>query len=80
LRGGGPHRVVTDSAVIGFDTQTHEATLVSVHPAVRLEDVVQETGFPLNIPKDLPLTSLPNSNEVRLLREEIDPQGIYLGS
>jgi len=80
LRGGGPHRVVTDSAVIGFDTQTHEATLVSVHPAVRLEDVVQETGFPLNIPKDLPLTPLPNSNEVRLLREEIDPQGIYLGS
>jgi len=80
LRGGGPHRVVTDSAVIGFDTQTHEATLVSVHPAVRLEDVVRETGFPLDIPKDLPLTPLPNSNEVRLLREEIDPQGIYLGS
>jgi glutaconate CoA-transferase subunit B len=51
-----------------------------VHPAVRLEDVVQETGFPLNIPKDLPLTPLPNSNEVRLLREEIDPQRIYLGS
>jgi acyl CoA:acetate/3-ketoacid CoA transferase beta subunit len=78
LRGGGPHRLITDSAVIGFDTQTHTATLVSVHPVVRLEDVVRETGFPLNIPKDLPPTPMPSSEEIRLLREEIDPQSMYL--
>jgi acyl CoA:acetate/3-ketoacid CoA transferase beta subunit len=78
LRGGGPHRLITDSAVIGFDTQTHTATLVSVHPVVRLEDVVRETGFPLNIPKDLPPTPMPSSEDLRLLREEIDPQSMYL--
>ena len=49
-------------------------------PVVRLEDVLRETGFPLHIPKDLRLTPLPSSEEVRLLREEIDPGGIYLGS
>ena len=80
LRGQGPYRLITDSAVIGFDPQTHAATLVSVHPVVKLEDVLQDTGFPLRIPEDLPPTPLPNSNEVRLLREEIDPQRIYLGS
>jgi glutaconate CoA-transferase, subunit B len=79
LRGEGPYRLITDSAVIGFDPVTHAATLVSVHPVVRLEDVLKETGFPLHIPKDLPPTPLPNSEEVRLLREEIDPKGIYLG-
>lgn len=80
LRGQGPYRLITDRAVIGFDPQTHAATLVSVHPVVQLEDVLQDTGFPLHIPKDLPPTPLPDSSEVRLLREEIDPQRIYLGS
>ena len=32
LRGGGPHRVITDKAVLGFDPATHSATLLSLHP------------------------------------------------
>jgi hypothetical protein len=28
---------------------------------------------------DIPATPLPSANELRLLREEIDPQGVYLG-
>jgi glutaconate CoA-transferase subunit B len=79
LRGQGPNRLITDRAVIGFDPQTHEATLVSVHPAVRLEDLLQDTGFALHIPQDVPPTPLPNSEDIRLLREEIDPRGLYLG-
>jgi glutaconate CoA-transferase subunit B len=80
LRGQGPYRLITDRAVIGFDSRTHAATLVSAHAVVQLEGLLQDTGFPLHIPKDLPPTPLPNLNEVRLLREEIDPQRIYLGS
>src|SRR5262245_8766342 len=34
LRGHGPHRIITDKAVIGFDADTRAATLVSVHPNV----------------------------------------------
>ena len=78
LRGGGPHRLITDRAVIGFDPDTHEATLVSLHPGVRLEEVLENTGFRLHVPKNLPPTPLPNAEEVRLLREEIDPKSIYL--
>ena len=78
LRGGGPHRLITDMAVLGFDAVTHSATLVSVHPHVRLEDVVENTGFPLQIPKEVPVTSPPSDEELRLLREEIDPKGVYL--
>ena len=79
LRGEGPYRLITDSAVIGFDPETRAATLVSLHPIARLEDVLKETGFPLMIPRDVPPTSLPTTDELRLLREEIDPGGIYLG-
>ena len=78
LRGDGPYRLITDRAVIGFDPDTHEATLVSLHPVVRLEEVLENTGFRLHVPKNLPPTPLPNSEEVRLLREEIDPKSIYL--
>jgi acyl CoA:acetate/3-ketoacid CoA transferase beta subunit len=78
LRGGGPHRVITDMAVLGFDPQTRSATLVSLHPVVRLEDVVENTGFPLQIPEEVPITPAPTAEELRLLREEIDPKGVYL--
>ena len=78
LRGGGPHRVITDKAVLGFDSVTHSATLLSLHPAIHLEDVVATTGFPLIIPKQIPLTPLPTPEELRLLREEIDPNHVYL--
>src|SRR5437016_6291442 len=78
LRGDGPHRLVTDNAVIGFDPDTHSATLLSVHPVVGLEEVLEKTGFPLRVPTEVPATPLPSAEEVRLLREEIDPRGIYL--
>jgi hypothetical protein len=44
-----------------------------------LEDVAASTGFPLLIPKQIPLTPLPTPEELRLLREEIDPNHVYIG-
>ena len=79
LRGGGPHRVITDMAVLGFDPDTREACLLSLHPGVRLEQVVENTGFALRIAQPVPVTALPTPEELRLLREEIDPKGVYLG-
>jgi acyl CoA:acetate/3-ketoacid CoA transferase beta subunit len=78
LRGGGPSRVITDMAVLGFDQQTHAVTLLSIHPGVRLEDLIENTGFPLQIPKDIPTTPLPTGEQLRILREEIDPKGVHL--
>jgi glutaconate CoA-transferase subunit B len=79
LRGGGPSRIITDKAVMGFDKETHSASLLSLHPGVGLEDVLGNTGFPLQVPDELPTTLLPTAEELRLLREEIDPKGVYLG-
>jgi glutaconate CoA-transferase subunit B len=79
LRGGGPHRIITDKAVMGFDKKTHSAALLSLHPGVSLEDVLANTGFPLHVPEGIPATALPSAEELRLLREEIDPGSVYLG-
>jgi glutaconate CoA-transferase subunit B len=79
LRGGGPHRVITDKAVLGFHPETHSAMLVSLHPGVTVDDVVAHTEMKLHMPDNIPVTPLPTAEELRLLREEIDPKGVYLG-
>jgi len=78
LRGGGPHRVITDMGIIGFDARQREATLLSIHPGVELESLRENTGFQLIVPPNLPRTELPTPEELRLLREEIDPRRVYL--
>lgn len=78
LRGGGPSRVITDMAVLGFDPDARAVSLLSLHPGIRLEELVANTGFPLHIPNEVPTTPLPTAEELRLLREEIDPKGVHL--
>ncbi len=78
LRGGGPHRIITDMAVLGFDAATRQAALLSLHPGVRLQQVLDNTGFPLKVPDPVPVTAGPTAEELRLLRAEIDPARVYL--
>jgi glutaconate CoA-transferase subunit B len=80
LRGGGPSRVLTDKAVFGFDETTKRMKLLSIHPGVSHDDLRENTGFPLDIPHDCPLTLPPSEEDVRLIREELDPHGMYVSA
>jgi glutaconate CoA-transferase subunit B len=77
-RGTGPYRVVTDLAILGYEEETKRMTLLSVHPGVRVEQVVENTGFELVIPKKVTITDPPTVEQLALLRKEIDPKGIYV--
>lgn len=77
LPGGGPWRVLTDKAVLGFDEHSHRMTLVSIHPGVTHEDLRASTGFDLEVPADAPVTPAPSPEEIRLIREELDPRRLY---
>lgn len=79
LPGGGPKMVITDLCIFGFDAKNERMKLVSLHPGVKAEEVRANTGFEIDIPKDLETTSIPSSEELRLLREVIDPKHIYIG-
>jgi acyl CoA:acetate/3-ketoacid CoA transferase beta subunit len=68
-------RVVTNLAVLDFDTPDHAMRLVSVHPGVAVDEVVANTGFPLAIDGDVPQTRTPTAAELRLIRTVIDPHG-----
>ncbi len=77
--GGGPTRVITDLAVYGFHPETREMVLESVHAGVAVEDVRANVGWDLRVPPEVRTTPAPEPEALALLREEIDPTGIYLG-
>jgi glutaconate CoA-transferase subunit B len=77
LLGGGPSLVVTNLCQMDFDPETKRIRLATVHPGVAAQQVVENSGFDLIIPKEVPTTELPTHEELELLRA-IDPNGIYI--
>lgn len=77
LRGGGPHEVVTDLGILTPD-ETGELILTALHPGATVEQAIKNTGWKLKVAADLKTTEPPTDEELRLLREELDPTGIYL--
>ena len=69
-------RVVTNLAVLDFGGPENAMRLRSVHPGVTIDDVVAATGFELDVPSDVPETRLPTDDELRLIRDDIDPNGL----
>ena len=74
----GPYRVVTQLGVMGFEEATKRMTLLSVHPGVSIEDVKKNSSFEIVIPSQVDITVAPTAEEIRLLREEIDPAKFIL--
>ncbi|WP_194420638.1 CoA-transferase subunit beta [Microbacterium abyssi] len=69
-------RIVTDLAVLDFSGPDGTVALISVHPGVTHDQVKAATGFILHIPADVPETRLPTDEELRLVRERLDPRGL----
>lgn len=77
LPGKGPALVITDKGILEFD-ETGEMVLTAVHPGVSVEEVKANTGWDLKVSQKLRVTDEPTAEELRILREELDPRGIYL--
>jgi acyl CoA:acetate/3-ketoacid CoA transferase beta subunit len=67
--------VVTNLAVLDFQTPDRALRLRSVHPGVSAADVAAATGFPLAVPDDVAVTRLPTAAELDLIRGRLDPGG-----
>ena len=75
--GSGPTSVVTDLGTYAFDDATGEMTLITMHPGVTLEQVRESMGWDPKVSPDVGETPPPTAEELRLLREELDPAGTY---
>ena len=75
---GGPSTVITTLGILGFDPHSREMVLVSVHPGVSLDKILESTGWPLRVSQDVSQTPKPTEEELNMLRR-FDPQGYWTG-
>ncbi len=75
--GAGPELVITDRALFNFDNNSQEMTLFQIAPGESIESIQQEVGWPLLVSENLREMDLPTAEELALIREELDPQGMY---
>ncbi|MFJ6081962.1 CoA-transferase subunit beta [Streptomyces sp. NPDC092369] len=68
-------RVVSDLGVFDFATPDHSMRLAALHPGITVDQVREATGFDLAVPDEVPATREPTAEELRLIREVIDPAG-----
>ena len=70
--------VVTDLAVMENDPATCVLRIARLMPGVTVDDVLAETGFRPGIAPDIREVSPPAQEDLRVLREEVDPTRVYL--
>ncbi len=74
----GPAYVVSTLALMDYEPETCRMRLKSLHPGVTVDEVKVNTGFELIIPEKVGQNEPPSAEELRLLREEIDPLKFYI--
>ena len=77
VRGTGPQAVVTNLGVLEPD-EHGELVLSALHPGVTIEQVQENTGWDLKTAPEVKVTALPTEEELSILRNQLDPDKIYL--
>jgi glutaconate CoA-transferase subunit B len=76
LSGGGPSRVITSLGIFSFEPDTREMILISNHPGVTVDEIKNETGWPLRLSPEVRKTPTPTQDELAAVRK-YDPKGIW---
>ena len=77
LPGGGPELVITDKAILNFDNPQREMQLSELYPGITVKEVQAEVGWELRLAATIGETAAPTTEELHLIRDEVDPQGMY---
>ena len=78
VEGRGPSAIITDLGVFGFDQTSGEVVLQSLYPGVTVEEVRKRVGWELRISDRLTTSPEPEKEELRIIRDELDPDRIYI--
>jgi glutaconate CoA-transferase subunit B len=77
FQGKGPKCVITTKALMGFDGATKRMKIMATMPGETVESVQEATGFELLIDSNVYEFEPPSKEEIRLIREVIDPTQIF---
>ena len=67
--------VITDLCVMDFGGPGHQIRLRSLHPGITVEQVQQNTGFPVFVPEDVITTPAPTEEQLEIIRR-MDPHNL----
>ncbi|MDP0489360.1 MAG: glutaconate CoA-transferase subunit B [Fusobacterium sp. JB021] len=73
----GPVMVVTDRGILKFDEETKRMYLAGYYPTSSPEDVIENTGFDIDVSKAVELEA-PTPEVIRMIREDIDPGQAFI--
>ena len=73
-RTGGPKAMITGLCLMSFNAEKAQFKLESVHPGHSVEEVLDNTGFEIDIPENVMTTAVPSNEHLKLLRAEIAPE------
>lgn len=77
LPGGGPEKVISPLGVLGFEDNL--LRLEATMPGVSVGEVQAATGFDLAVASGVESLPLPGEDQLRVLRERVDPGGFLRG-
>jgi glutaconate CoA-transferase subunit B len=70
--------VVSNLAILGFHPESKRMLLLATQPGVTVEQVLENTGFELLVADHVESNPPPSSEELRILREEVDRDRLYI--
>ena len=76
LPGGGPAMVITNLGCYEFSDG--EMVLTSLHSGCTVEQVRENTGWDVRISPHLTTSEAPNDEELRIIREDLDPSHLFV--
>jgi len=77
-KGTGPYLVVTDLCTMDFDPDSCRMRVKALNPGATIEQVVENCGFELIIPDKIGANGEPSDEELRILREDVDKEKLYI--
>jgi glutaconate CoA-transferase subunit B len=77
LPGAGPELVITDKAILNFANPQREMQLTALYPGITAADVQAEVGWPLRLADTIDESAAPTTEELQLIRAELDPHAMY---
>lgn len=76
--GAGVTKVITELGILARGGPGEQLRLVAVHPGVTVGQVREATGWDLAAAAEVATIEPPTEAELRLLREDVDPDRVYL--
>ncbi|MFH2043577.1 MAG: CoA-transferase [Pseudomonadota bacterium] len=78
MQGKGPYRLISTKGIFDFEEKTKRMRLIQIFPGETVESIQAATGFELLVADNVTQFPAPTKEEVRMIREQVDPLGIFV--